>query len=96
MRELYAKWDRHVAHDFEEQAKGRLGRLRWLGLAVAVGCSPAWEAFRIARSARVRSFRERALAFVAVCLVRWHRMRRMAELTVRRTSSAHSRAWNRS
>lgn len=93
--ELCAKWDRHVAHDFEEYASGPLGRLRWLGLTVAVCCSPMFEIWRIARTRRLRSFHERLLAMRAVTKIRLYRATCMISLIISGRQSAKSRDWNR-
>lgn len=95
MGELFVKWDRHVAHDFEEYSKGQMGRLYWLALIVAVAGSPVFELWRIARSTRVTSFRQRLLAAQALVVVRLYRARHMTELLFKGQKLARSGKWNR-
>ena len=92
--ELCVKWDRHVSHDFEEQAKGVLGRLRWLALTVAVLGSPVLEARRLITSRRVSTWQERYLAAFVLTRIRIYRARKMFEMLVRGKSASASKAWN--
>lgn len=94
--ELCTKWDRHVSHDFEEKAQGLAGRLRWLGLTVAVAVSPLFEARRILASKRVATARERRLAAQAMLRLRLYRSRRMLSAFLGGPSGQSSGAWNRS
>jgi len=93
--ELYAKWDRHVAHDFEEYGRGVLGRLLWAGLAVAVLGSPLFELLRIVGSDRVGTWRERGLAAVAVIKIRAYRARRMLGVLAGSEHLQPKSQWNR-
>ena len=96
MKELYEKWDRHLAHFHRDVSGKRLGRLRWLARAAAVALSPLGEIVRILRSDRISGARERWLAFRAMTAVRLHRARVMAALAAgRRGGEAMSGAWNR-
>ena len=93
--ELLAKWDRHVSHDFEEYAQGFSGRLRWLGLAVAVAGSPLFEMWRILSSRRVATWRERWLATIAMTRIRFYRARVMIVALFGGSAAGASRGWNR-
>src|SRR5690606_34065228 len=55
---IFAKWDRHTAHDWAERGHGPAARLRWLGRAVAVALSPLAEIGRILASDRIATWRE--------------------------------------
>jgi GT2 family glycosyltransferase len=95
LSELYAKWDRHVAHDYEEYVHGLKGRLWWLGMTLAVLGSPILELVRIARSKRVGTVRERMLTLRALTTVRFYRAVRMVELLAKGRSASRSGTWNR-
>jgi GT2 family glycosyltransferase len=93
--ELRAKWDRHVAHDYFEQVRSSADNRRWMTKALALAFSPFWELGRILGSKRVRSQRERLLAFVALVLIRLHRAKRSFETAARGKAAAQSEVWNR-
>lgn len=93
--ELTRKWDRHIAHGFEEFGTKRFGRLRWLARAVAVAGSPLFEIPRVLRSDRVSGARARGLAFLCLLRLRLYRAARMIELLFRGNSASMSGAWNR-
>lgn len=95
LADLYKKWDRHISHDFEEQAQGVSGRIRWLALTLAMGLSPGAEIFRIARSPRVRHLRDRVLAAVCLIRIRLYRAAKMSGFLFIGQSSQGSAAWNR-
>jgi GT2 family glycosyltransferase len=94
-RELTAKWDRHLAHDFARLPPGARGRLLWLLRAAAVAASPAAEIPRIAASDRLRGARARLLAFAGLSGIRLWRAGRMVRLGLGGDPAASSRAWNR-
>lgn len=75
--ELYAKWDRHISHDFSDYAHMKWGGLRWTLYGLAIAISPAFEIMRLWNSHRVTGMRERWLAFAAVTRIRAWRARRM-------------------
>jgi glycosyltransferase involved in cell wall biosynthesis len=93
--EIFAKWDRQIAHDFERARGRRGGRLKWTVTAVAMVLSPLAELPRIAASDRIAGTRNRALAFAALGRVRLHRARRMAWLLAGGDPAALSGRWNR-
>ena len=80
LAELFRKWDRHTAHDFERAVARPGGRLRWGAKTLAMGVSPLAELPRLIASRRMSGLDNRARAFLALTLVRLHRMRRMAWL----------------
>ncbi len=92
--ELRLKWDRHVAHDVEHYAQGRIGLVRWIVRAVAVAASPLAEIGTIARSDRLSGAWQRLVAFGYLCRVRWYRCRAMVRVAVTGSSRERSRAWN--
>jgi glycosyltransferase involved in cell wall biosynthesis len=95
LAEIYAKWDRQIAHDFARACSRRGGRLRWGVKAVAMVLSPLAELPRIVRSNRIAGIRNRALAFIALSRVRLHRARRMVGLLAGGDPEVLSGRWNR-
>ncbi len=95
MSELRAKWDRHVSHDFAAKARGRFGRLRWIGLIGATFLSPLAGIPRILFSDRVTSWRERRLAMVVLLRIRAYRALRMADILFRGRAGRTAGSWNR-
>jgi glycosyltransferase involved in cell wall biosynthesis len=93
--EIYAKWDRQIAHDFAHACSRRGGRLRWGVKTVAMVLSPLAELPRIVRSNRIARIHVRALAFIALSRVRLHRTRRMVWLLVGGNPATLSMRWNR-
>ena len=95
MGELHEKWDRHLAH-FYEDARGSLpGRVKWVARAGAVALSPLPELWRIARSDRVLGVRERAAAFGVMARLRLYRARVMLKIAAAGDGAALSGAWDR-
>lgn len=92
---LKQKWDRHIAHDFQNFHARRFGRLQWLARAVAVAGSPIFELYTLATSTRVMSPYERWLALLCLVRIRLYRAGRMATLAVRANGHEISGAWNR-
>jgi GT2 family glycosyltransferase len=92
---LCEKWDRHISHTFAEDARGLVGRLRWLAVAVAVAGSPIFEARRIVASRRVASHYERWLAALVLVRIRLYRAGRMLAALAGRPIVHSSRHWNR-
>ncbi len=93
--ELARKWDRHIAHDYEERRPGLAGRLRWFARAAALAGSPLFEIFRIARSDRVGSLHERRLALVCLVRIRLYRAWAMIRITLARDKAEAKSDWTR-
>lgn len=93
--ELTQKWDRHIAHDYEEFLKRPLGRMKWALRALAMAVSPLAEIPRILTSPRVRGAKERLMAFRCLVRIRLYRMRRMFGVLLSGRSRTLSGGWNR-
>jgi len=93
---IFAKWDRHSAHDYEAARHRSTGRLRFAAKALFMGVSPLAEVLRLARSDRISGLRARVLAFIALTRVRAHRARVMAWLLAGGDPARLSGRWNRS
>lgn len=92
LRELYAKWDRHILH-YRNMAEGKRGwKLRWAARALLVLSSPAADIVTVFRSDRVDGFSARIKAFAVLCAIRFHRAMAMLSLL----ASNRSIDWNRS
>jgi glycosyltransferase involved in cell wall biosynthesis len=79
MEELYAKWDRQIAH-YRRMAEGeRAWRLRWLFRALVVLASPIAGIVTVMTSDRVAGL-ERLRAIAVMCAVRVHRAATMLSL----------------
>ncbi len=76
-RELCAKWDRHMAHDFNDKAKGFGGRIRWMILSVAVAASSVVDIRRVLTSDRIEGVWSRILASAVLFRIRLYRATRM-------------------
>ncbi|WP_338091091.1 glycosyltransferase family 2 protein [Shinella kummerowiae] len=93
--ELVRRWDRHVAHQFDDWRRGQSTRLRWFAVCLAVAGSPLLEAFRIFASERVSGLRNRLLALACLTRVRLYRARRMFDVARRDQAAALLESWNR-
>jgi len=93
--ELYAKWERHISHDFREYAATHRGALRWTLYGLAVAMSPAVEIMRLWNSDRVTGAWERWLAFAAVTRIRAWRARRMLAMLCTDGPSVSLGSWTR-
>lgn len=96
LSELYRKWDRHLAHDYQNALRARHGRAKWLIKTLAMGPSVIAEVPQLARSDRLSGARARLLAFCGLTSVRFYRAYRMAMLMLREDHSRLSGGWNRS
>lgn len=93
--ELTLKWDRHIAHDYEQMRGRRFGKLRWISRAIALAGSPVIEARTLLTSTRVSGPWERFLAFLCLARIRYYRCSRMINVLLRGNSRSISGAWNR-
>lgn len=73
LRELYVKWDRHIAH-YRNMAEGKpVWQLRWLAQALLVFASLAPNAVTVLTSDRLHGSGVRLKAIAVLCAVRAHR-----------------------
>lgn len=80
--ELARKWDRHIAH-FYEQNRGRpVAGARWLARATLVAVSPVAEIPRILATDRLVRPGDRVRALAGVTRLRLHRARQMLRLAL--------------
>ena len=93
--ELIRRWDRHIAHEFQENRGRSQSSLRWLGRTALMAASPLGEIVRVAQSERARSWRERLLALGCVTRVRLYRAQRMLGLAWRDNAASMLDIWNR-
>ena len=94
--ELYAKWDRQLAHDYAvARNNGISGRLIWALKILALPVSAIIEIPRIITSDRISGLRSRAFAFLGLARIRIYRMRRMAWLMAGGNPDTLSGRWNR-
>jgi glycosyltransferase involved in cell wall biosynthesis len=93
--ELARKWDRQIAHDFNELPCGTRARIGLCLRALALAASPLAEVPAIAGSDRLHGPRARALAFLCLARIRLHRARRTLALATRRAPAAPGTTWNR-
>lgn len=92
--DLFAKWDRHMAHDYAN-ATGPAGKLRWIAKTAAMGLSPLAEIPRIATCDRVQGLRNKARAFAGLARIRMYRAARMIDLSISGRPERLSTTWNR-
>lgn len=92
--ELTQKWDRHIAHDFEEKQSGALGIAKWIGRTIAVSGSPLFEFRTVLTSPRVAGLGQRVTAFICLCAVRLYRGYAMTRILLRGTVKDRN-DWNR-
>lgn len=92
--ELTRKWDRQIAHDYRDRAKGLAGKARWLLKAAALPVSPLLEVPRIAGSGRVSGVGNRLRAFGCLVVIRWYRSLSMIRAMARGRSAGHG-DWTR-
>ncbi|MHC4046619.1 glycosyltransferase family 2 protein [Bradyrhizobium sp. 23AC] len=91
LRELYAKWDRQIAHYRNTAQAARGWQLRWFATALLVLVSPAVGAITVLTSGRLHGISARLKAIAVLCAVRSHRTTRMLAL-LRREGTV---VWNR-
>jgi glycosyltransferase involved in cell wall biosynthesis len=92
--ELTQKWDRHIAHDFEEKTPGAVGIAKWVGRMIAISGSPLFELRTILTSPRVAGPGQRITAFACLCAVRLYRGYAMARILLRGAAKDRN-DWNR-
>lgn len=92
--ELYAKWDRQLAHEFV-MLESLSDKFRWLAKTAAMALSPLAEIPRIAGSTRVPNTRAKLKAFAGLCRIRLYRTGRMVDLLLRGRPERLATKWNR-
>ena len=92
--ELTQKWDRHIAHDYEEKSPGALGIAKWIGRTIAVAGSPLFEMRTILTSPRVAGLTQRVTAFACLCIVRLYRTYAMTRIMLLGAAKGRN-DWNR-
>lgn len=94
-QDLFVKWDRHMAHDYQRAAGSLAGKVKWAAKMLAMVASPLVELPRILLTDRISGPGTRARAFVGLTRIRLHRARRMASLLIHGDHAAHAGQWNR-
>ena len=92
---LCRKWDRHVAHFYEENRGRSLWWPRWMAQTAAVAVSPLFETVAILRSDRIAGPRARLRAFEGLSRIRLYRAGKMLALAFGADPAHLSGAWNR-
>lgn len=96
-RDLAKRWDRHVAHEFNQTDTRRLGgMLRWLLRAMIIAVSPLPEILRVLASDRITGVRNRLRAWACLTRVRFYRARRMMLVAMEGDATRLVANWNRS
>jgi glycosyltransferase involved in cell wall biosynthesis len=91
--ELARKWDRHLAHFFEESRRRPLAGPRWWLRTALVAASPLVEAPYIWRSDRLDRHADRWRALRGVARIRLYRSRQMLRLALGADPAELSRGW---
>lgn len=94
-RELFEKWDRHVAHDRMEWETAGRSRTAWIIRACAVAASPLIDVYAVLASKRLSGSRARLLALMALVGVRLYRSARMLKLAFVADGIVENMSWNR-
>lgn len=93
--ELARRWDRHVAHQFNQSRSERLALVRWLSTAMIVAASPVVEVARILRAKEISGFGNRLKAFICLTRIRLYRARLMIRLARTARPAPMVQTWNR-
>lgn len=91
LRELFAKWDRHIQHALNAERHKGWWRTRWLSRAFAVLLSPLRDVARILASDRLDGVSDRLKAIGVLVVLRAYRAWRMVSLLF----SERGVLWNR-
>ena len=91
--ELARKWDRHLAHFYEENRRRPLAGPRWWLRTALVAASPIIEAPTIWRSDRLDHPADRWRALCGVTRIRLYRSRQMLRLALGADPDALARGW---
>jgi cellulose synthase/poly-beta-1,6-N-acetylglucosamine synthase-like glycosyltransferase len=93
--ELVRRWDRAIAHDFEDIRSRPRGMAAWILRSLAVAISPPFEIPKIIHSGKVSGINEFSKAFMCLSRVRLYRARKMLSLAFQDNSWNMVRNWNR-
>ena len=93
--ELARKWDRHIAHFYDENRGRPLARPRWLLQAGLMAVSPLAEPWTIWRSDRLDRGADRWQALAGVTRLRLYRARQMLRLGLGADPAALAARWRR-
>ncbi len=93
--ELARRWDRAIAHDFQDFHLKGGGILRWALRSAFVAISPVISIQEIIRSNMISGLQERFLAISCLVRIRLYRARRMLALPFRLDPLALATSWNR-
>jgi GT2 family glycosyltransferase len=73
LRELYAKWDRHIRHFLNMAREKPAWRIRWIARALAVLGSPIVDVVTVFTSDRIQGGSTRFKASLVLLAIRTHR-----------------------
>ncbi|MCR6502405.1 glycosyltransferase [Shinella sp. CPCC 101442] len=93
--ELARRWDRHVAHQFDDWKRGQSAGLAWFAACCAMAGSPVFEAFRVLTSNRISGARNRLFTLACLTRVRLYRAKRMLDVARRHRAASLVENWNR-
>jgi glycosyltransferase involved in cell wall biosynthesis len=93
--ELAKRWDRAIAHDFEDFHLKGGGILRWVLRSALVAISPVISIQELCQSSMISGVQERLLAFSCLVRIRLYRAGKMLALPFRRNPLAVATSWNR-
>ena len=82
LRELFAKWDRHIQHAVNARDRTTLWRARWFLRALAILISPLVDWTKVIASDRVNGVSARAKATFVLVTVRGYRAYKMISLSL--------------
>lgn len=91
--ELKHKWNHHIAHDFNTDACGAVGRLKWLARTLAVAASAIVDIRKTLTSNRLGGAKMRFDASVILFQIRIYRALYMARLLFSKPGSVNP-TWN--
>jgi GT2 family glycosyltransferase len=95
IRDICAKWDRLLSHDYEVHRKGFMGQVKWFLKSIALAASPLVSAINVLKSTELHSLRDRLLAVSGLVFVRLYRTRKMLSLQFGSRKGAGGHSWNR-
>ncbi|MFP4002365.1 MAG: glycosyltransferase [Alphaproteobacteria bacterium] len=93
--ELCRKWDRILAHNYQDTAFRSLGRLRWSMRAVLVALSAGVHMMKVLSTDRLPNMRSRLAGVAGLWRVRLYRAGRMLAHAMRAPAEIRPETWNR-